>query len=298
MWELLTADPVPLGGRFTAPDQGLRTRRVDFASPGLGKFNVVLVAEESFGCEHVDACGAGRGLTPEFDALAGQGLFFTNAYATGTRTVRGLEAITASIPPIPSESILKRPGYEKVANWGEIMADLGYRTSFLYGGIGQFDNMNNFFAAHGYQVSYRSDIPDPRFGNIWGVSDQDLFDHALDYFDAEHASGQPFFSLIMSTSNHKPYTFPEGGPAEGGGRKAGVRYSDYALGEFFRKARGACLVRQHPLRGGRGSWCAGPTARHAYPCTVITSRYCSWPRAIWNRASSTRPPARRTSRPP
>jgi phosphoglycerol transferase MdoB-like AlkP superfamily enzyme len=237
--QVLVGDLAPLGGRFTAADQGLLTRRVHFDAPGLGKLNLVLVVEESFGCEHVGACGSKKGLTPEFDALARRGLFFANAYATGTRTVRGLEAITASIPPIPSESIVKRPGYEGVANWGEVMAALGYRTSFLYGGFGEFDNMNNFFAAHGYRVSDRSEIDDPRFGNIWGVSDQDLFDHALDYFDAEQATGQPFFALIMSTSNHKPYTFPEGIegiPATGGGRKTGVRYADYALGELLRKA--------------------------------------------------------------
>jgi phosphoglycerol transferase MdoB-like AlkP superfamily enzyme len=239
MLQALQSDLGSNGGEFAAdPNHPLR-RHVEATTEGLGRLNLVVIVEESFGCEHVDACGAGKGLTPEFDALARQGLFFTKAYATGTRTVRGLEAITASIPPIPSESIVKRPGYESVANWSDVMRDQGYRCSFLYGGFGQFDNMNNFFSSHGYQVIDRSDIPNPRFGNIWGVSDQDLFASALTHFDSMHAAGQPFFSLVMSVSNHKPYTFPagvEGVPEEGGGRQAGVRYADHALGEFFREA--------------------------------------------------------------
>src|SRR3546814_15213065 len=75
-----------------------------------------------------------------FRSLAAQGLLFTHAYATGTRTVRGLEAISASFPPIPSESISKRPGYANVVTWGEVMNQLGYQSSFLYGGFGSFDN--------------------------------------------------------------------------------------------------------------------------------------------------------------
>jgi phosphoglycerol transferase MdoB-like AlkP superfamily enzyme len=116
------------------------------------------------------------------------------------------------------------------------MAQNGYHPSFLYGGYGYFDNMNHFFSSNGFAISDRSDIMDPTFANIWGVCDEDLFRHALDYFDGIHRQGHPFFSIIMTTSNHKPYTFPEGiegVPAAGGGRAAGIRYADYALGRLF-----------------------------------------------------------------
>jgi len=223
------------------------------ASQGLGKLNVVVIVEESFGCEQVDACGQGldidaavaassKRLTPELDELAKQGLFFNKAYATGTRTVRGLEAITASFPPIPSESIVKRPGNDHMATWGKVMQENGYHTSFLYGGYSQFDNMKSFYAGNGYAVSDRLDIENPRFTNIWGVSDQDLFDHARTYFDQRAASGAPFFSIIMTTSNHSPYTFPvgiDGVRPHGGSRVDGIRYADHALGEFFKKSKDA-----------------------------------------------------------
>ncbi len=240
MLDLLASNLSQRHGRFTRLAQGQVTRRYPARARGLGGLNVVVISEESFGAEYVGAYGDGRGLTPEFDALAKESILFANAYATGTRTVRGLEAISASIPPIPSESILKREGNQGITTWGEVMQQQGYHSSFLYGGYGYFDNMNAYFAGNGFATSDRADMPEPRFANIWGVSDEDLFAHALDYFDRRHATGQPFFSIVMTTSNHPPYTFPTGTPVppEGGGRKAGIRYADYALGQFMHAARG------------------------------------------------------------
>jgi phosphoglycerol transferase MdoB-like AlkP superfamily enzyme len=235
---LLRADLAGSGGAFVNED-GL-TRRFPARPEGLGRLNVVVLAEESFGAEFVGAYGDPRGLTPEFDELAKQGLLFRRAYASGTRTVRGLEAISASLPPIPGDSVVRRPGNASVVTWGEVMQSLGYHSSFLYGGYGYFDNMNEYFAANGFDVSDRHDIAAPRFANIWGVADEDLFRHAIEYFDRRAREGEPFFSIVMSTSNHKPYTFPPGIPGvpeRGGGREAGVRYADFAIGQFFREAR-------------------------------------------------------------
>ncbi len=229
------------GGRFTDLADGRLTRSHAARPDGLGRLNVVVVSSESFGAEFSKLHGSERDLTPEFDKLAAQGMWFSNAYASGTRTVRGLEAITASFPPIPTVSILRRPGNEHIANWGAVMRDLGYDASFLYGGYGYFDNMRYFYAQNGFEVLDRSDIHEPvRFENMWGVSDEDLFDLALGHFDAKAAAGVPFFSIVMTTSNHKPFTFRAGVPGvpeSGGGRKAGVRYADFALGYFLTEAK-------------------------------------------------------------
>ncbi len=237
MLKLLREDLARGGGEFVG-DQGVMRRFA--ARPGFGKLNIILLSEESLGAEFVGAYGDPRGLTPEFDALTREGLLFTHAYATGTRTVRGLEAFSASTPPIPSESVVKRPGNQAVMTWGEVLDKQGYESSFIYGGYGAFDNMNAYFGANGYELSDRGEIPDPKFANVWGVSDEDLFAHAIKYFDAKAKDGKPFYSIIMSTSNHKPFTFPEGIPgvkAKGGGRNAGTRYADYAIGQFFREAK-------------------------------------------------------------
>ena len=245
------------GGVFTRLSEG-RLDRSFPARPGLGRLNVVLVSSESFGAEFSRLYGSDRNLTPNFDEFAQQGIWFSNAYASGTRTVRGLEAFSASIPPIPTVSILRRPGFGNVATWGAVMRSLGYRTSFLYGGYGYFDNMNAYFGENGFDVVDRRSIRSVRFENIWGVSDEDLFDHSLAYFDRLHAAGDPFFSIIMTTSNHKPFTFragPRGARHSSRGRRSCGRRALCRLRAWRVPARctRAPLVRRHRVRGRGGS---------------------------------------------
>ena len=239
--ELLESELAPDGAPFTQAGLGLMNRRHAARPDGLGKLNVVVVSSESFGAEFSKLHGSAKDWTPQFDSYARKGLWFANTYASGTRTVRGLEAITASFPPIPTVSILRRPGNRGIATWGKVMNDLGYQSSFLYGGYGYFDDMNTFFGGNGFQVLDRTDIDKVRFENVWGVADEDLFDRAIRHYGEQYRAGKPFFSIVMTTSNHKPFTFrtglePQGIKPEGGGRQAGVRYADYALGYFLREA--------------------------------------------------------------
>ncbi len=228
------------GGTFTRLSEG----RLDCSFParpdGLGRLNVVVLMSESFGAEFSRLYGSQRDWTPHFDRFAQRGIWFRHTYASGTRTVRGLEAVTSSFPPIPSESIVRRLGNDNVATWGKVMRGLGYSTTFLYGGYGYFDNMNAFYAANGFEVLDRTQIPKPvRFENIWGVADEDLYDMSLRHFDDLAKTGKPFFAMIMNTSNHKPFTFRKGVPgvkAKKGGRESGVRYADFATGYLLEQA--------------------------------------------------------------
>jgi phosphoglycerol transferase MdoB-like AlkP superfamily enzyme len=179
-------------------------------------------------------------LTPNLDALARDSLLFTDLWATGTRTVRGLEALSLSVPPTPGESIVKRDHNENLFSLGEVFRSKGYETQFLYGGYGAFDDMNHFFGRNGYEVHDRTEIPDAAIhhANIWGVADEDLYTMALHRFDAAHAGGKPFFAHVMTTSNPRPYTFPAGrGPWPQGKRESAVAYTDWAIGDFLRRAR-------------------------------------------------------------
>lgn len=229
--------------KFLGPPGGTQSplaRQVDNSDLGPPrKLNVIILFEESMGSEFVGGLG-GRDLTPNIDRIAAQSLSFTNLYASGTRTVRGMEALTTSLAPVPPESVVKRTGNEGLFNLATIVRQQGYAPSFVYGGYGTFDNMNTYFSGNGWNLFDRTDMPKPRSANIWGVADEELFDNALAAFDQQIARGEPVFSLVMSTSNHKPYTFPEGIPgvkSKGGGREAGVRYADYAIGKFFDKLR-------------------------------------------------------------
>jgi len=235
----LIRNQLSLDGGKTKISQNL-VRKFKADAGGLGELNLIVIVEESFGAQFIGAYGDTRNLTPFFDRLARQGILFSNAYASGTRTVRGLCAITCSIPPIPSEGLIKRPGSEHMANWGTILKQQGYQTSFFYGGHGLFDNMNRFYAGNGFTVHDIGEISSVTHRNIWGVCDEDLFRHALHVYEQQSTTGKPFFSIIMTTSNHQPYTFPDNSleiPTRNGGRLAGIRYADYALGKFIEQAR-------------------------------------------------------------
>lgn len=203
--------------------------------------NVVLVSIESLSADFMAAFGNKYGLTPNLDRLAGESLFFTRFYATGLRTVRGLEAITLSFPPTPGNSIIKRANNANLSTLGEVFMEKGYEALYLYGGYGYFDNMNAFFSGNRYTVLDRMAIAKDRIHHetIWGVADEDLYSMALDQLDQRHAAGKRFFAHIMTTSNHRPYTYPAGriDIPSGSGRKGAVKYTDWALGEFIRQAR-------------------------------------------------------------
>ncbi len=205
------------------------------------RLNVVLVSVESLSAEFMAAFGNRQGITPNLDRLAKESLFFTRVYATGTRTVRGLEALSLSMPPTPGYSVVKRPNNENLLTVGEVFNAKGYESLYVYGGYGYFDNMNYFFSNNGYTVVDRTAIPASAIHheNIWGVADEDLFTLALAEADRRHAAGRPFFAHVMTTSNHRPYTYPEGriDIPSGTGREGAVKYTDWAIGDFLARAR-------------------------------------------------------------
>ncbi|WP_423204200.1 LTA synthase family protein [Pseudomonas kribbensis] len=217
--------------------------RRDIDNPGVTrKPNIVLVTIESLSAKYLGSNGDGRNLTPNLDALRKQSLYFNNFYATGTRTDRGLEAITLAIPPTPGRSIVKRIGRESgFASLGQQLSAVGYDSVFVYGGRGYFDNMNAFFSGNGYRVVDQSSVDESEihFKNAWGMADEDLYKQTLKLADADYAKQQPFLLQLMTTSNHRPYTYPENriDIKSGNGRDGAVKYTDYAIGQFLEQAR-------------------------------------------------------------
>lgn len=206
------------------------------------KPNIILVTIESLSAKYLGSNGDTRNLTPNLDELRKHSLYFNNFYATGTRTDRGLEAITLSIPPTPGRSIVKRVGRESgFASLGQQLFAVGYDSVFVYGGRGYFDNMNAFFGGNGYRVVDQSSVKESEisFKNAWGMADEDLYRQAVKLADVDHAKKRPFFLQLMTTSNHRPYTYPEGriDIASGHGRDGAVKYTDYAIGKFLAQAR-------------------------------------------------------------
>ncbi len=231
-----------LGGTPTASGATNRfdiTRTVSHSAPEK-HWNVIQITVESLSASFLGRFGDTNGLTPYLDKIYDQGLVFTNLYATGTRTVRGMEALTLCVPPTPGQSIVRRPHNDNLFSVGSVFRSRGYDTAFIYSGYGYFDNMNAFFAVNGYRVVDRTSVPksDITYATVWGACDEDLYQWTLREADASFAAGKPFHHFVMTTSNHRPFGFPANRvPLPTGSRDGAVQYTDYAIGEFLAAAQ-------------------------------------------------------------
>ncbi len=224
---------------FTDPQ--LPTHHLQQSSmPRKRPCNLVIVLEESLGAEFVGKLG-GLPLTPNLDALADEGIWFDNLYATGTRSVRGIEAVVSGFLPTPAPSVVKlNKSQRDFFTLASFLKQRGYDTGFIYGGEGHFDNMRSFFMGNGFNYTIdQNDYPDSAFHATWGVSDEDLFAAADRKFSSY--GEQPFFALVFTSSNHSPFEFPDGRielyDQEKHTVNNAVKYADYALGRFFERAK-------------------------------------------------------------
>ncbi|MEX1200164.1 MAG: LTA synthase family protein [Methylophaga sp.] len=204
--------------------------------------NLVIILEESMGATFVDSLGGEHAVTPELEKLKDKGWWFEQLYATGTRSVRGIEATISGFLPTPARSVVKLSlSQQNFFTIADLLSQKGYKTEFIYGGESHFDNMATFFIGNGFQsVVDQDDYKNPIFKGSWGVSDEDLFNKAHEQISKAHDRGQPYFSLVFTSSNHSPYEFPDGRidlhvPEKQTDLNA-VKYADYALGDFFKKA--------------------------------------------------------------
>ena len=217
-------------------------RTITSDKPELQK-NVVLISIESLSAAYMKAYGYEESVTPFLDQLAQKSLFFTNLYATGNRTVRGLEALTLCIPPTAGESVIKREKENKNKfTTGSVFKSKGYSVKYLYGGYSYFDNMKDFYAGNGYEIVDRDNFTPEEitFANVWGVCDEDMAKKAISEMNKDYKAGKPFFHHWMTVSNHRPFTYPEGKidiPADSKSRKGGVKYTDYSIMKFFEMAQ-------------------------------------------------------------
>lgn len=229
-------------------------RTVTDSIPSQEKKNVVFILVESLSGSFMKEFGNQENITPFLDSLAQKSVFFENLYATGTRTVRGMEAVTLCIPPTPGQSIVKRPENANLYTVNRIFKSKNYDCNFFYGGDGYFDNMNAYFGGNGFSIydrgrgsvlsdkikTTRNNINDSEvtFENAWGICDEDIFNKMLNVADQQYKNNKPFFNFVMTTSNHRPFTYPDGKVdiPSGTCRQGAVKYTDFAIRELFKKA--------------------------------------------------------------
>jgi phosphoglycerol transferase MdoB-like AlkP superfamily enzyme len=223
--------------------------------------NLVIILQESLGATFVESLG-GTPVTPNIERLKAQGIWFEQLYATGTRSVRGIEAVTAGFAPTPADSTVKLSKSQKnFFTLAALLEQRGYNTEFIYGGESHFDNMRSFFTGNGFKdIVEQKDYQNPAFVSSWGVSDEDLLNKTHEQLLAHHKTGKPFFTLAFSSSNHAPFEFPDGRielyEQPKGTDNNAVKYADYAIGQFFKKAQNSpywkdtifLIVADHDIR--------------------------------------------------
>ena len=263
------------------------TRQVTVNEPER-HLNVMLITVESLSADYLTQFGREENITPNLDKLAQNSVFFTQYYATGNRTVRGLESLTLGIPPTAGSAVVRRPHNDGLFSLASVLNKKGYDSKFIYGGYGYFDNMNAFFAGNGYQVIDRTDFSQDEqgFANVWGVADEYLYLRTLREADKSYAANKRFFSIVMTTSNHRPYTFPEGRiDAPQKKWSSAVKYTDWAIAHFLEQAKkkpwfnNTIFVISADHCAGSAGKTAVPVERYHIPLFIYAPKYFS-PREV------------------
>jgi phosphoglycerol transferase MdoB-like AlkP superfamily enzyme len=202
--------------------------------------NVVLIILESFTADLIESLGGEMGTAPYFEKLVEGGLLFTNIYSTSDRTDKGIVAIMSGFPSQATQSIIKN--VNKLEHLPAISQNLranGYNTSFIYGGESEFYNFKSYMLSHGVQkVIDQYDFPIKDILSKWGAFDHLTFQKSIDYLNK---SPQPFFSTLLTLSNHEPFDLPH--PPHFGSKsladlfRSTAFYTDSALYNYLNKAK-------------------------------------------------------------
>jgi len=203
--------------------------------------NVLFIILESFTAKLVGSAGGEPGVTPTLDSLARTGVLFTNIFAAGERSQKGLVALLSGYPNQPITSIIKFPRKtEHLPHLCRSLAAAGYHSRYYYGGELAFANMKSYLQTAGYeQITERADFARADQNSKWGAHDGALFTRILR--DLPPSSSQPFFVTAFTLSSHEPFEVPMKpkfpGTSEAALFRNSVHYADHTLGQFLRAAR-------------------------------------------------------------
>lgn len=205
------------------------------------KPNIILFILESFTADVIEPLGGLPDVAPNLNALCKEGVLFTNFYASGDRTDKGVISLLSGYPAQPVTSIVKNPAKtQRLPYLNHYMIDLGYNTSFIYGGDIDFANFRSYLTnSRFHNITSEDEFPDEVNQSKWGVHDHIVFQRALQECDS---SSRPFFKVILSLSSHEPFDVPMVPPKFPGNDWENLflnscHYTDRSVGEFMVKAR-------------------------------------------------------------
>jgi len=203
--------------------------------------NIVFLLMESFTGEAVGCINGTRNATPNLDSIAKSGVLFSNIYATGMRSNRGMAATISGLPSHPDLQIIKYP--EKVLrfpSFTKVLSSLGYKTKFYYAGDIDFGDFRSYatinFDSYVSEDDFSGEAVDNRFK--WGIHDQYMFPKL---FEDINNSTQPFMYMAFNISSHEPFNVPMKTVIEGKDKSSrfcnAIYYSDKCIGEFIKKCK-------------------------------------------------------------
>jgi len=205
-----------------------------------GKRHLVMIIEESFAGPVWERETLRKTYLPHFSALARDSLEFTQLYATGSRTTRGLEALLNGFPPLPGISATQRAQVTRLPSLARGLQAGGFYPVFLYGGWPNFSNFHTYWKAMGFRQMWPREEFDEPFEPSWGVADGGLLQRLVTEMDVLTQAHERVFLATLTVSHHRPFDFPEGEvafPATARRSEYAMAYADHALGEFFAAAR-------------------------------------------------------------
>lgn len=171
--------------------------------------NIVFVFMESMSAKLMKAYGQAKTLTPYLDSLYHESLVFDQIYSAGIHTNHGMYSTLYSFPTIMKRNAMKGSVIPVYSGLPTVLKENGYRNLFFMTHESQYDNMNAFFRTNGFDEIYAEEnYPKEKIANHFGIQDDYLYEYALPILNERAQSGQPFFSVLLSISNHPPYVIP------------------------------------------------------------------------------------------
>jgi phosphoglycerol transferase MdoB-like AlkP superfamily enzyme len=205
------------------------------------KPNVIILIVESFTNKIIEPLGGMKGITPDFNALSHEGILFSNCYATGDRTDKGIISVLNGYPGHPKTAIINFPKKtEKLPFLNLDLKKTGYYNEFVYGYDIDYANFRSYFLNAKYDKVISKANFDPSLCNSkWGVHDHYVLNRLLDECNA--VPHQPFFMAFASQSSHEPFQVPMKTVIPGNDDEHlylnSAYYADSSLGDFIRKAK-------------------------------------------------------------
>ena len=217
------------GGDDTGTDSLLTTRRP----------NIVMILMEGCGATFVESLGGEPGVTPCLNALANEGVLFTQCYANSFRTDRGTLCTLSGYPSFPDFSVMKQPRLSRrLPSIAASLVRAGYATEFLYGGDINFTKMKGYLSATGFEtILGDTHFPlEVRRTHAWGVTDGIVLDTLFNHVIAPAPDGKPKFTVCLTLASHEPWAVPfEKFPDNK--RTNAMAYLDDCIGRFVQRLR-------------------------------------------------------------